>query len=330
MTFLYCPLPQAPSNTIPSTGTNSNSRNDGSAFHPNRRFHSEKPKSLQGAERQFLKVETAIRDGDWPYDNGDDPSFYVARRGGRLTWGVCRQELRTSIWEGSIVVFFSFTPLATGEVLYRLCGVATVDYKTDHCAARRDGRLAAFRERYINLLIARSSDGWDYAETDRKRSQRHKDWLWRMADHMGLSKKAFEKEYDKAYSSENFPDDLLARGRLKLAGNYVVFSADPSCTFISPDPHEVAVAINGQHEKWSDKRLQALTVGRAAAKRADKRSYLRVINSSGRNVHKQIRFEMAAEEAIEWRADLIQALSQSAGTKRCKTEEARASGNARC
>jgi hypothetical protein len=53
-------------------------------------FHSEEPKSLDGSERQYRKVETAIFYDEWPYDNGDDPSFYVARQGGPLTWGVCR------------------------------------------------------------------------------------------------------------------------------------------------------------------------------------------------------------------------------------------------
>jgi len=42
-------------------------------------------------------VETAIRDAEWPYDNGDDPSFHMARKSGRLTWGVCRKGLRNAI-----------------------------------------------------------------------------------------------------------------------------------------------------------------------------------------------------------------------------------------
>jgi hypothetical protein len=64
-------------------------------------------------------LEKAIIDGEWPYDNGDDPSFYVARRGGLLTWGVCRQDVRNSIEPGSIVVFFAYTS-KDGAVYYRL------------------------------------------------------------------------------------------------------------------------------------------------------------------------------------------------------------------
>src|ERR1039458_4069461 len=108
-------------------------------------FHSEMPKSFDGAKGQFHKVETAIYKGEWPYDNGDDPSFYVARQGGRLTWGVCRQDLRNAIEKDSIVVFFSFTSLPNKEILYRLCAVATVDDKVDHRAIHDDRRLRRFR-----------------------------------------------------------------------------------------------------------------------------------------------------------------------------------------
>ncbi len=94
-------------------------------------FHSQMPSSLDGSSRQFLLVEQAIRDRLWPYDNGDDPSFYVARKAGPLTWGVCRQDVRNSIPSGSFTAFFSFTEMTNGEVLYRLCAVTTVIDKID-------------------------------------------------------------------------------------------------------------------------------------------------------------------------------------------------------
>ena len=130
-------------------------------------FHSEKPESLEGSERQFRKVETAILNDEWPYDNGDDPSFYVSRQGGRLTWGVCRQDLRKAIEKDSIVVFFSFTSLPNNEILYRLCAVATVDDKVDHRKVHSDRRLRQFRKFYINGLITPEKGGWRYDETDR-------------------------------------------------------------------------------------------------------------------------------------------------------------------
>ena len=64
--------------------------------------HSQKPESFDGTKGQFRVVEEAIERDEWPYDNGDDPSFYVANQGGVLTWGVCRQDVRNSIPMGSV------------------------------------------------------------------------------------------------------------------------------------------------------------------------------------------------------------------------------------
>jgi hypothetical protein len=75
-------------------------------------YHSLRPESriLAACSGQFARVERAIMAAEWPYDNGDDPSFYVARRyGGPLTWGVCRPDVRSTIQTGSIVVFLKKT-----------------------------------------------------------------------------------------------------------------------------------------------------------------------------------------------------------------------------
>jgi len=113
-------------------------------------FHSTNPESLDRANGQFLIVETAIRNGEWPYDNGDDPSFYVARKGGRLTWGVCRQDLPNQIERDSIVVFFSFTHLKNNETLYRLCARDLRD------ALRRYPRRATPRQ-----PVGRGTPAWE-------------------------------------------------------------------------------------------------------------------------------------------------------------------------
>jgi len=88
-------------------------------------FHSQPGQDIKRASGQFEVVEKAILAGEWPYDNGDDPSFYQARRGNPLTWGVCRQNVRNAIQPQDIVVFISFTK-AAGAIRYRLCAVATV------------------------------------------------------------------------------------------------------------------------------------------------------------------------------------------------------------
>jgi hypothetical protein len=293
-------------------------------------FHSEKPKSFDGAKGQFLKVETSISKGEWPYDNGDDPSFYVARQGGQLTWGVCRQDLRNAIKKDSIVVFFSFTPLTHNEILYRLCAVATVDDKIDHRAIHYDRRLRRFKHLYINSLITPENGVWHYDENDRRESQRHKDWVWRIADHQNFKKEAFIEKYQKTYPEGWFLDSAVVSSELPLASNYIVFSAQPDRTFISQDPPEVAIAEKGkgENEKWSDKKLQALTVGEAAAYKG--RDYLRTAKNSGGYVHRQIRFEMPAGKAKIWRDELIKALMEAEGPKKHKTKRVRTVGSAKC
>lgn len=261
-------------------------------------FHSEPRSTLDGCNGQFRVVESAIKAGEWPYDNGDDPSFYVARKGGPLTWGVCRQDLRNSITVGSIVVFFSFTPKPAGETLYRLCAVATVENKVAHYEICRDARLSRFS--YINTLIAPDNGGWRHEESDRPRPDRHKDWFWRIARHSG-KQEVFDRKYAAVVSSGRFME-----ADVTLASNYVLFSADLKRTFISPVPPPVATAKTGGHEVWSNPKLQELTVGTAG--RTDGRGYLRSINDSNRNLHRQIRFKMSSEDSEEWRSALIAAL----------------------
>src|SRR5262249_5129077 len=144
-------------------------------------FHSQPGLHAKGSSGQFQLVEKAIVQGEWPYDNGDDPSFYLARRGAPLTWGVCRPNVRTQLQPGDIVVFVSFTRLNDGQIRYRLCSAATVERKLDHRYIDQDVRLR--RRPYLNRLI-RTDDGlteWVHAEADRPEAARHKSWLWLIA-----------------------------------------------------------------------------------------------------------------------------------------------------
>jgi hypothetical protein len=274
-------------------------------------YHSARPLSVRGTSGQFRVVEEAIEQGEWPYDNGDDPSFCVARRGGLLTWGVCRQDLRNAIRIGSIVVFFSFTPLESGETLYRLCAVTTVTQKADHRAIHCDPTFRRFGQVYINNLIRPDGAGWRYDENDRRRDQRHKDWLWRIAQHRGTGQADLNREFAQIYRREHFDEGDLARGKLLLANNYVVFSNDPSETYISPQPPRVAIASPGEHEKWTHRTFRAMTVAKAATALKSGRDYLRVASSSGRNVHRQIRFTLPTTEAESFREELIRALKDA-------------------
>jgi hypothetical protein len=101
-------------------------------------FHSQPGQDLRGASGQFEIVEKAIQNGEWPYDNGDDPSFFQARRQNLLTWGVCRQNVRNAIRKDDIVVFISFTKI-DGRTIYRLCSAARSPMRIG--APQKHGRI---------------------------------------------------------------------------------------------------------------------------------------------------------------------------------------------
>ncbi len=71
------------------------------------------------------------------------------------------------------------------------------------------------------------------------------------------------------------------------------------------------IAVKGRHEEWCNRLLQSLTVVTAAAFLKSGRNYLRVANSSGRNVHRQLRFEMPSKEAGKWRDALIDEMKEA-------------------
>ena len=68
----------------------------------------------------------------WPVDVGDDPAFECSRLyakvGGRLSWGVCRPDLRNEITPGDMVVFVAADRLRDHRpARYRLAGWGTAE-----------------------------------------------------------------------------------------------------------------------------------------------------------------------------------------------------------
>ncbi len=270
-------------------------------------YHSNAGAYLRGSTGRFRIVEEAIATGGWPYDNGDDPSFYAARHDGLLTWGVCRQDVRNAVKRESVVVFFSYTQRGH-KVLYRMSAVATVSCTLDRRKVFADSRFDP--RDYLNILIRPEKSGWRYDETDRRKSARHKDWLWRIAVH-GRRKEPFAREYERIYR-----DGWFTNKQLSIAQNYVVFSELADKTYISPNPPVVATAVAGEHEQWSDHALKGLTVGTAAAYLRNGRNYLRTTNRSGQNVHPKIRFDMSTGDAVVWRQRVIAALKRGSERRR--------------
>ncbi len=271
-------------------------------------YHSQPGLHLRGSTGRFLEVEQAIVANEWPYDNGDDPSFYAYKKDGApLTWGVCRPTVRNAIRTGDIAVFFAFTETEDGngkKVTYRLSAVAAVERKLDRRVVFRDPNFTPAN--YLNILIRPNEDGWRYAEPDDKRpkSARHGDWLWRIARRQ-TTKEEFDQQFAQVYK-----DGYFADGAFLIADNYIVFSSAESDTCLVKYPPEVAVAVIqplGEREKWTNLELRGLTVD--VAEKFGGRNHLRIENSSHRNVHPPVAFEMpSTEEGDKWRKCLIAAL----------------------
>ena len=249
----------------------------------------------------------AVKRQDWPYDSGDDPSFYAARKfGGQVSWGICRQDVRNRLRRGDIVVFFSFRKFKdTGDSEYRLCALATVDRKVSQIDLWRDKPLEIYR-RYFNLLIQPSAghDVWKHFEPTLDGSRLHHDWVWRMAEHQGFRKEDFKKLQE----SGRLEMGATIRGRrVIVARNYVLFSCDPAETHILSKPPVIAWhSKSHQAEEWNqDKFSQAvkrLTLEVAAEVNGRKRS-LRIRNSQ--RAHRHIVFELSPPETERWRAEFL-------------------------
>jgi hypothetical protein len=193
---------------------------------------------------------------EWPSDIGDDPSFTASLEmgalGGRLTWGVCRPNIRNRLQIGDVVAFFAadrFVERRPKPVRYCFVGYATVEKKVSQTELWTNRDLAVYRN-YVNLLVARrGTDEFEHIETfSPRRSLWHDDWLWRIADNEGLRKKVFVGVESRGTFDS---DTTVGRRPLEIACNYVIFAAEGSGTFIAADPPEVATAHqSGVSETW--------------------------------------------------------------------------------
>jgi hypothetical protein len=263
-------------------------------------------KSPCGSTIATFKV--AVSRQEWPYDNGDDPSFYATRTsGGQLTWGVCRQDVRNHLRPEDMVVFFSFRRFEeTGDSEYRLCAVATVEDRVRQTELYECKHLRCYTK-YFNLLIrpSKSSNGvWEHFEPALEGSRIHGDWLWRIADHDGLEK----DDFTKLEGTDRFARGAAIRRRpVEIARNYIIFSSYKSKTYVLAKPPVIAWHSKGKPaEEWNaDKFSQAvrrITLETAAQANGRCRS-LRIRNSQ--RAHRHIVFQMPPSDAIEWRAEFL-------------------------
>lgn len=199
----------------------------------------------------YIAVYHRSPDTDWPEDVGDDPAFVSSRqlasRGGVLTWGVCRQDVRNQLRPGDLVVFFATDRPADRRpepVRYLFVGFATVARKVSQVDIWRDRTLAVYRQ-YRNLLIRPDGKRFEHFEPSLPPKRWHGDWYWRLAKIDGYRKSAFERIHAKrGFSVE---DATIA----PVARNYVLFAPDGTETMILAEPPVVATATAaGRPEEW--------------------------------------------------------------------------------
>jgi hypothetical protein len=269
-------------------------------------FHSRfKGYEVEDCRSTYKALSEALDRNEWPYDTGDDPSFFSARYfGGQLTWGICRQQVRNAIEPADVVVFFSFRHAEEHwPVEYSLCAVATVERKIRVSDIWSDPAWRAY-QRYLNLVIRpEPGTGWEHFERGLPQKKWHGDWAWRIAEHDGLTK----SDFDRLNASSFFPVRARVRGHsVGIAPNYVLFSSDPPQTHILTKPPVVAWCKRpGTTERWEgdtlSQRIKELTVG--YSRQHGGRGTLRTINLQ--RSHPVATWSASAAEVAQWRERLM-------------------------
>jgi hypothetical protein len=182
----------------------------------------------------------------WPVDVGDDPAFECsgrwARTGARLSWGVCRPDLRNTIAAGDVMVFIAADRMSDRRpARYQLAGWATAERIVSQLDIWQHEELAVYGH-YRNLLIRPAEDGRGFIHHETQHPG-HPDWLWRLARHTrrGPPKTA----WITAGALQAIPSDgvfHVGRRPEQVAANYILFSAGleelSSCPIrpLSPSP----------------------------------------------------------------------------------------------
>ena len=209
---------------------------------------------VSGCAKSFAPLHAALRKREWPYDYGDDPSFFCRRTlHGALTWGVCRADVRNQVNPGDVVVFFSFTKIEE-QVEYRLSAIASVERKIRQSDIFSNPSYKDYSH-YLNLLVRPTDEAgkvWEHYEPGSPKQDWHKDWLHRIVPHKLFSKDELKREAAKnSVSLGSYVDGK----QFRFGYNYLLFSGDPSQTLVLERPPTVAHAKPPKAEVWSDDQL---------------------------------------------------------------------------
>lgn len=252
-----------------------------------------------------------INDEAWPYDRGDDPSFFArlneAKKPGPLTWGICRGDVRNRIMKGDVVVFFSKRGAQNNDE-YSLSAIVTVEAKIKHTEVLNP--KTGFRN-YYNLLIRPTGhhNRWEHFEPPQNGPRGHSDWIWRIVERRGLSRGGLVRIERAGF----FNDRTTVNGQRlmkSIASNYVVFSNNQRLSFILGEPIPIARRNNDMPiEKWYANNLSGeikiFTIGRM---QGETKRGLRVDRI--RNAHPTIRVVSTNAEVEAWRTKFFEFLKE--------------------
>jgi hypothetical protein len=205
----------------------------------------------------YIAVYRRALDSGWPYDLGDDPAFQASetrdQKGrivavGRVTWGVCRPNVRNAIRPDDLVVFLSTGRKAPFR--YQFVGFATVERKIARDAIWLRNEHLTYRC-YRNLLIKRVTGGFQHVEFPHFGLKvRHDDWLSRIL----VPTQRGNADFSALQAGGFLPDGARILGKeVSFSENYVLFRPDGAGSFVALTPPTVAkAATNGASEVWGE------------------------------------------------------------------------------
>jgi len=82
-------------------------------------------------------------------------------------------------------------------------------------------RFTGHRDLYINALIALDGDRWRHNDDDRPKEHRHDDWLWRIADHRGMTHATFDQQFNSIYQRGWFSEADVGR-TVRMGQSYIL------------------------------------------------------------------------------------------------------------
>lgn len=214
-----------------------------------------------------------------------------------------------------MVVFFAFTNVGE-RVEYRLSGLATVEQKIRQTDIFFRSAYEKYRL-YLNLLV-RPTDGngrnWTHHEPAAPHVW-HKDWLSRIAPFRRFGK----TELNRCSAKRQISLDLSIDGRPFIFGeNYILFSIDPTKTFILDHPPIIAYSEPPHAEVWCNDRLSR-AVSKQTIEMAQRHGITRSLRLNEKHLQPHsppIRWQAEAEFVEQWRDELIGVLSDQ-GFARC-------------